>query len=111
MATDWKTAYAEMHAKSEAMFPPAALHYVVELCRQASQRREGRVVTPEELTEDFRKQFRRDFGSMGNEVRNDWGIHSSADLGKAVILLGKYGCLTLEPTDTEDAFTSLGTTL
>jgi len=107
MALDWKTAYASMHAHNEATFPPAGLHFVLQLSRQI-YRSHNRAVTPAELLEEFRKKTRRDFGPLEQQVLDDWGIHTPEDLGKAVALLGRYGCLTLEPTDTVEAFAALG---
>ncbi len=111
MAVDWKSAYAEMHLRGEASYPPAGLYYVLQLTRQSVQTREGRVISPGELLEDFRKQIRRDFGSLATKVLEDWEFHSPEDLGRAVVLLGQHGCLTLEHTDTVEAFAILGTEL
>ena len=111
MAADWKSAYAEMHLRGEAVFPPAGLYYVLQLTRQTVQTREDRVASPGQLLEDFRKQIRRDFGTLASRVLQDWEFHSPEDLGRAVVLLGRYGCLTLEPADTVEAFAMLGADL
>ena len=107
MAADWKTAYATMHLRGDAAFPPAGLYYVLQIARLAFQNREGRKINPGELLEDFRRQTRRDFGVLVSRVLEDWNFHSPEDLGRAVVLLGQYGCLTLEPTDTVEAFAIL----
>ena len=106
MYPDWKTAYEAMHDRGEAVFPPAGLHYVLQLSRQIFRAR-NRPVTPSELLGEFRKQTRRDLGPMVAQVLENWGLKTSEDLGKAVILLGRYGCLTLEPADTIEAFAAL----
>ncbi len=110
MALDWKNAYAKMQAGGEAAFPPACLHYVLQLCR-SPRPNSGSVLTPEEFTGLFRKQAKRDFGSLMASVLEDWGLQSPQDLGKAVVLLGRYGCLSLEPTDTVESFSALGSQL
>ena len=107
MALDWKNAYAGIQARGEAAYPPAGLHYLLQVCRQASTRTEGRPLTPEELVKNFHQAARRDFGSLKNRVLEDWSLRSAEDLGKAVVLLGSCDCLLLEPTDTVEAFAAL----
>jgi len=111
MSLDWKTAYAGMHESGETSYPPAALHYLLQICRQASGHIENHLLTPEQLVNEFRKRSQRDFGSMKTSVLEDWKLHTSEDLGKAVLLLAKHHCLTLEPSDTLEAFSSLGAQL
>ena len=111
MAADWKSAYADMQVRGEAAFPPAGLHYVLQLTRLAAQVHEGHAITPEQLLEDFRRQTRRDFGALVSTVLEDWKFHSPEDLGRAVVLLGQYGCLTLDAADTVESFSLLGTEL
>jgi len=106
MYPDWKTAYAAMHDRGEAVFPPAGIHYVLQLSRQICRAR-NRPVTPSELLDEFRKQTRRELGPMVAQVLESWGLTTSEDLGKAVVLLGHYGCLTLEPAETIEAFAAL----
>jgi uncharacterized repeat protein (TIGR04138 family) len=106
LALEWKSVYASMHAQNEAAFPPAGLHYVLQLSR-GLYRAHSRDVAPAELLEEFRKQTRRDFGPLLPTVLEDWGLKGSENLGKAVSLLGRYGCLTLEPGDTVEAFAAL----
>ncbi len=103
MARDWKGAYAGMHARGEADFPPACLYYVLQLNRQISRERSGRPMTPEELTEYFRKRIRIDFGPLANRVLQEWGP-TPEHLGRAVVLLGRHGCLKLDATDTAASF-------
>jgi uncharacterized repeat protein (TIGR04138 family) len=104
VALDWKTAYAEMHAKGEADFPPACLHYLLQLNRMAFRNQSGRALTPAELVEAFRKQTRRDFGPLQGKVCEDWGMRGPADLGRAILLMGRYGCLSLDSSDTVESF-------
>jgi len=104
MAVDWKSAYAEMHAAGEAAFPPAALLDVLQLCRRLFQERGGQGVAPADIVAAFRAQTRRDFGPLLGAVLEDWRLQSPEALGRAVLLLAKYHCLTLSPTDTLAAF-------
>ena len=106
---DWKTVYATMHERGEADFPPAGLYYVLQLSRQASRARDSRPVTPNELYEDFSRQTRRDFGPMAPDVLEEWSLNTPGNFGRAVVLLGRHGCLTLEPSDTIEAFEGLET--
>jgi uncharacterized repeat protein (TIGR04138 family) len=108
MPLDWKTAYASMHTEHRAAFPPAGLHYVLQLNRKLFNAHH-RTITPAELWQEFGKHTRRDFGPLVAQVLSDWKLGTPEDLGNAVVLLGSYGCLTLEPTDTVEAFAALET--
>jgi uncharacterized repeat protein (TIGR04138 family) len=106
MPLDWSSAYADMHAKGEALRPPACLHYVLEGVHRAA-RESGApdgTLTPDEIIAGFRARARRDFGPLLHDVLEDWGLRSPAELGEAVLLLGRFGLLTLSPGDTPEAF-------
>jgi len=101
---DWKSVYAAMHRDGEAAFPPAALHYVLQIVR-ASAKTDTR---PEALIATFRRALRNDFGPLLGDVVTEWNIRNPADFGRAILLLGKYRCLSLEPSDTAEAFAADG---
>jgi uncharacterized repeat protein (TIGR04138 family) len=101
--TDWTSAYARLHAAGEAAFPPACLYYVLECVRRAA-RTKGASLTPAEIVMSFRTGARTDFGPLLPEVLADWGLESPGDLGRAVLLLGRTGALSLSPSDTPEAF-------
>lgn len=103
MSIAWKEAYAAMHRDGAADFPAAALLYVLELTR-AEARNRGAAVPPGELVAAFRRAARGDFGPLLPRVLEDWGLARPEDLGRAVMLLGRYGCLSLDPGDSVDAF-------
>jgi uncharacterized repeat protein (TIGR04138 family) len=104
MTLDWKSAYAAMYRDGEAAFPPAALHYVLQRVRRAARERAGGTSTPEEIVAAFRAGARADFGPLVRDVLGAWKIEVPEDLGRAVLLLGRYRCLSLEPSDTLEAF-------
>jgi uncharacterized repeat protein (TIGR04138 family) len=103
LPTGWKAAYASMYRDGSADFPPACLHYVLELVRSTS-RQHGSELTPAATTRAFREAIRADFGALAGEVLEDWGLRTPKDLGHAVELLGRYGCLTLDSEDTPEHF-------
>jgi uncharacterized repeat protein (TIGR04138 family) len=113
MSTRWTSAYAAMHRDGAAAFPPACLHYVLDLVRAESARRgpgtggsgmSGGPLTPTETSAAFRRATRADFGPLVDDVLADWKLETPAALGEAVALLGAYGCLTLEAGDSPQAF-------
>jgi uncharacterized repeat protein (TIGR04138 family) len=109
MSTGWKSAYAAMHRDGAAAFPPACLHYVLELVRTESGRRGGSgtsdsALTPADTSAAFRRAARADFGPLVDDVLKDWNLETPAALGEAVALLGAYGCLTLDAGDSPQAF-------
>jgi hypothetical protein len=116
----WTEAYASLHRDGVAHFPPACLHYVLNIVRQASfvwgerdpveiedlagpemapVRPTPRSVPPAAVIKAFRSAIRNDFGALRDEVLEDWGLRTPADLGLAITLLGQAGALTLEEGD------------
>ena len=100
---DWKSVYAAMHRDGEAAFPPAALHYVLQLVRKRTTSG-STPLTPEAIITTFRVSVHSDFGPLTREVLEEWNLRTPEQLGRAVLLLGRYHCLTLEPSDTLEAF-------
>ncbi len=103
MSLAWKDAYAAMHRDGAADFPPAGLLYVLELTR-AESRRQGTALSPVEFVAAFRRAARGDFGPFLPRVLADWGLLLPEDLGRAVMLLGRHGCLSLGAEDSLEAF-------
>lgn len=102
-AAGWKTAYAAMHQDGAADFPPACLHYVLDMVRGAARDGEGSL-TPAATIAAFRRSTRADFGPLADEVLADWEMRTPENLGRAVTLLGRYGCLALDAGDTAENF-------
>ena len=100
---DWKSVYAAMHHDGEAAFPPAALHYVLQLVRKSTVNA-NTPLTPDAIITTFRGSVRSDFGPLTRGVLDEWNLRTPEELGRAVLLLGRYRCLSLEPTDTLEAF-------
>ena len=107
-ALDWKSVYADMHRNGDAAHPPAALHYVLQTIRARAGARSADAantpLTPETIITTFRVSVRRDFGPLSREVLDAWNLRTPEELGRAVLLLGRYRCLSLEPSDTLEAF-------
>ena len=106
---EWKSVYAAMHRDGEAVFPPAALHYILQLVRKhggtpPSPDTAPPPLTPKAIITTFRKSIHSDFGPLSREVLEDWKLRTPGELGRAVLLLGRYHCLSLEPSDTLEAF-------
>lgn len=102
-AREWPAAYAAMHQAGEAAFPPACLNYVLTCVRNAANGRKT-PLSPSDTVATFRQRASADFGPLLQEVLEDWGLRTPEELGKAVLLLGKHECLTLEASDTVEAF-------
>ena len=105
---DWKSVYAAIHRDGEAAFPPAALHYVLQFVRKRAGTNPGQLppspLTPEAIVTTFRITVHNDFGPLTREVLDGWNLRTPGELGRAVLLLGRYRCLSLEPSDTLEAF-------
>lgn len=116
----WLTAYDRLHREGLAAFPPAALHYVMNVVRQATQNPELKEITgaseveerathaasigPAAVIAAFRTATRADFGPLQAFVLSDWGLKTPADLGLAVSHLGHAGCLTLDDGDAPEFY-------
>jgi uncharacterized repeat protein (TIGR04138 family) len=108
MADGWKEAYAAMHRDGAAAFPPACLHYVLGMVRHSARQEHGSggspSLSPSGTVAAFRRAVRADFGPLAGEVLKDWALLTPGDLGRAVDLLGRYGCLSLDAGDSPEAF-------
>ncbi len=105
MPANLKEAYLEMVRQNQIGFTPEAMEYVYHLVRGAtSPGKEPAHLDPLALCRLFQSRMQMDFGAMAPMVSNHWGIHSSGDLGLAVLNLGEQGCLSLGPADTLEAF-------
>jgi uncharacterized repeat protein (TIGR04138 family) len=104
MSPGWKDAYAAMHRAGEASFPPAGLHYVLELVRHATRAR-GAALSPADTIASFRRAARADFGPLRAGVLAEWGLETPAALGSAIHLLARHDCLTLEESESPEDFT------
>jgi uncharacterized repeat protein (TIGR04138 family) len=121
----WTEAYAGLYRDGVAHFPPACLHYVLNIVRQASlvgsendpveridltghetahTRPAPRSVPPAGVIKAFRSAVRNDFGTLRDDVLEDWGLRTPADLGLAITLLGQAGALTLEEGDAPECY-------
>ena len=104
MAIDWKSAYASLQKSAEAEFPPACLHYLLQVLRTVQPANAEKKTTPMELTSHFRRQSRKDFGPLLPMVLQEWRMAGPAEFGRGMVLLGRMGCLNLEPSDTLESF-------
>ena len=106
----WKEAYARLYRAGRAHFPPACLHYVEGVIRQAAaassrsagpddETAAGPSLAPTVVIAAFRSAVRHDFGSLRGEVLRDWGLLTPFDLGRAIGLLGSVDRLVVDADD------------
>jgi|GEM_PF-4291659 len=103
----WLNAYARLHREGLAEFPPAALHYVLNVVRQAGSEAESLhtgSLGPAAVSAAFRAATRADFGPLRSFVLEDWGLLTPGDLGRAISRLGHAGCLTLDDGDAPEYY-------
>ena len=104
MSLDWKAAYAALQKTAETKFPPACLQYLLQVLRSAQPSESGPSLTPSALTLHFRRQSKQDFGPLLPMVLQDWGLLRPENFGQAMLLLGRQGCINLDPADTIESF-------
>jgi uncharacterized repeat protein (TIGR04138 family) len=102
---NWTEAYADLHRTGYADFPPACLHYVLEVVRNAARAETAStppirsILSAAGVIAAFRAATRTDFGALRAAVLDDWGLRAPRDLGRAVAHLGRAGCLIVDEGD------------
>lgn len=90
-------------------FPPECLEYVFQLVFRASFQGKGfRDLQAAELFRIFQRQVADDFGSFAANAMERFGLRTGGDLGRAIFLLARGGCLSLGQGETLDAYAALG---
>ncbi|MDB5104517.1 MAG: hypothetical protein JWP91_2206 [Fibrobacteres bacterium] len=109
MPADIRSAYLAMRREGQESFPPECLEYLFHLIYRASYQGKGfRDLPAAELCRIFRAQAAADFGVLAGEALARFGLRSYGDMGRAVFLLARNGCLTLREGETIEAYASLG---
>jgi len=65
-------------------------------------------LSPEKICSLFSKRTRKEFGRFFRLVLETWTVRSSADVGRAVLKMAEYKCLTLSGTETLEDFEKAG---
>jgi uncharacterized repeat protein (TIGR04138 family) len=109
MSSDVRAAYLGQLRAGMDTFPPECLEYVFQLVFRASYRGKGfRDLSAAELFRIFNRQVADDFGSFASNALDRFGLRTGEDLGRAIFLLARSGCLSLGQGETLEAYASLG---
>lgn len=115
MPADLRTAYlAHLREEGDASdaaprFSPAGLEYLYHLIYRASYQGKGfRNLAAAELCGLFRGHAQSDFGAFAGETLKRFGMDTCGDLGRAVFLLAREGCLTMDGTESLETYAALG---
>ncbi len=109
MPGDLRTAYLAMRREGAGDFSPAALEYLFRLVQRVSFQGKGhRDLSPTELCAHFARSTAEDFGDFTADALRGFGITAGADLGRAVFLLARQGCLELRDGEQQDEYAAYG---
>lgn len=109
MPGDLRAAHAAMLRGGEDHFSPAGLEYLLRLLQRSAFQGEGyRDVGAAEACERFRRAVAEDFGPFAARALADFGMPTGADLGRAVFLLARHGCMSLREGETLEEYAACG---
>jgi uncharacterized repeat protein (TIGR04138 family) len=109
MPADLPSAYLAMLRSGPVEFPPACLEYLLQSILRASYRGDGfRDLTAAEVCRTFRSQAAADFGAFADDAMARFGLRTFDDLGRAVFLLAKHGCLNLRDGESRADYATAG---
>ncbi|MEO6097945.1 MAG: hypothetical protein ABIW76_20700 [Fibrobacteria bacterium] len=109
MASDLRAAYLGQLRAGIDSFPPECLEYVFQLVFRASYRGKGfRDLSVTEVFHIFHRQVADDFGSFSSNALDRFGLRTGEDLGRAIFMLARSGCLSLGEGETLAAYAALG---
>ncbi|MFW5996831.1 MAG: Minf_1886 family protein [Lentisphaeria bacterium] len=83
------------------------LSEVVEYASQATESKPGgapKHISGSSLLDAFREYAVQQFGPLALEVLNDWGLHSTEDVGEIVFNMVEFGLLGAQEQDSRDDF-------
>jgi uncharacterized repeat protein (TIGR04138 family) len=110
MPADIRSAYMTQRREGGDAFPPECLEYLFHLIYRASYQGKGfRDLPAAELCRIFHRQAAADFGSFAGEAMRSFGLGTYGDMGRAVFLLARSGCLALREGETLEAYEAIGT--
>lgn len=109
MPADLRAAYLAMRRSGADAFPPGCLEYLLQLILRASFQGKGfRDLPAAELCRIFRARAEADFGAFAEAALQRFGLRTFDDLGAAVFLLARHGCLTLRDGETRADYAAAG---
>lgn len=109
MSVDIRTAYLAQLREGSTSFSPECLEYLFQIIYRATfQGKLFRDLPAAELCRIFRGQAAADFGAFAPETMERFGLATFGDLGRAVGLLVRSGCLALHEGESLEAYAALG---
>lgn len=109
MPIDIRAAYLIQLREGRESFSPGCLEYLFHIIYRATfQGKAFRDLRAAELCRIFRMQAAADFGAFSGEAMKRFGLGTYGDLGRAVELLARTGCLILREGDSLEEYEALG---
>lgn len=109
MPADLRGAYLAMRRAGDPAPPPECLDYLLQLVSRLARAPGGpRHLAAAELCQAFQRQVTADFGALAGEVLARWNLRACSDLGRAVFLLARHGCLSLRDGETLKEYEDAG---
>ena len=109
MSVDVRSAYLAQLREGRKSFSPECLEYLFHIIYRATfQGKAFRDLPASELCRIFRTQAAADFGAFAGEAMKRFGLGGYGDLGRAVELLARTGCLILREGESLEEYEALG---
>lgn len=109
MPGDPRAAHLSMLREGAERFSPAGLEYLLRLVQRAAFSGDGnRDVGAAEICDRFRRAAADDFGPFTRTALDRFGLATGDDLGRAVVLLARAGCLALREGETAAEYAACG---
>lgn len=109
MPGDLRAAHLAMLRQGKERFSPAGLEYLYRLLQRSAFHGEGyRDLGAAEICGSFRRAAADDFGPFADRAMAGFGITTGAELGEAVFLLARHGCLALREGESIEEYSACG---
>ncbi len=105
---DLDLVYADLIKREAVAHPKRCYGYILAVLRQLSEENSGADFGANEVTGYFRKRLRQDFGALAPKVTAYWELQKGSDLGTALSVLAKQGCLRWGSHDTLEDYAAQG---
>jgi uncharacterized repeat protein (TIGR04138 family) len=109
MPNDLRAAHLAMMREGKHRYSPAGLEYLFRLLQRSAFKGEGyRDVGAAEVCDLFRRSAEDDFGPFTGRALSGFGITTGSELGDAVFLLARHGCLALREGESIEEYAACG---
>jgi uncharacterized repeat protein (TIGR04138 family) len=109
MSLDFRTSLARLRRKAPVAYSADCLNWVLQAVKQNSaQTQTDPCNAASDLANRLKREAERQFGELSPSVLSNWGLIDGKSLYQALVILETLGAVHLSESDTEPAFSNLG---